>query len=79
MVVRHLTLSKRVVPHQRQTGPWLDSKLKALQEGAGEEVTQLKKKVEELEAAVRKLEDKQRDAEEEKKANAASAAATKAQ
>jgi aminopeptidase N len=62
-----------------QTGPWLDSKLKALQEGAGEEVTQLKKKVEELEAAVRKLEDKQRDAEEEKKANAASAAATKAE
>jgi chaperonin cofactor prefoldin len=42
-------------------------------------VTQLKKKVEELEAAVRKLEDKQRDAEEEKKANAASAAATKAE
>jgi HEAT repeat protein len=51
-----------------QTGPWLDSKLKALQEGEGEEVTQLKKKVEELEAAVRKLEDKQRDKEKQAKA-----------
>jgi low affinity Fe/Cu permease len=59
----------------QQTGPWLDSKLKALSEGPGDEVTQLKKKVEDLEAAVRKLEDKQREQEEDNKAAAAAAAA----
>jgi hypothetical protein len=61
---------------RQQTGPWLDSKLKALGEGPGDEVTQLKKKVEDLESAVRKLEDKQREQEEDKKAAATAAASS---
>jgi hypothetical protein len=61
---------------RQQTGPWLDSKLKALGEGPGDEVTQLKKKVEDLEAAVRKLEDKQREQEEDNKAAANTSASS---
>jgi len=42
-----------------QEGPWLDKKLKELQDGPGEEVTQLKKKVDDLETSLRKLEERQ--------------------